>query len=241
MKRSVLLYGAAPVSLRPEILSALPFAPLAVSIAPEFYGAAWGEKIAWNNDRQAPRRRNVIAAADCNALVVIDKPKYTTAIVRTFRARGRRIFWYSTKARRMIEVDTNRPLTNKATSADAEWLDAITRQIGLVTPVEEAKMEPELWNEARHMQAAKMDEYKPFDYATLRDMIRGTMRPCAVFPINGPLWYQAMRNFRWALYAVACREEADNTVPERPWNTHMDEEDLACSEEDALHPSHRNE
>lgn len=136
MNRSVMLYGAVPPSEREKMLSLLPFVPAVVTVASEFYGATWGLKIDWSNKLNAARRRNTFAAAECNAIVIIGRPKFATAIVRSFRHRGRRIFWYSKGQMQEVEV---------------------SEKIARTFTREPAMTEPEIWDEQRREKQEKMD------------------------------------------------------------------------------------
>ena len=217
---AVMLYGAVPVVEREKLLASLPFAPQFVTVSAEHYGGHWGSRIDWSHKINAARRRNVVAAMECTALVVIGRPKFSTAIARVFKLRGRRVFWWHN--RKLTEVDTP---------------EVVSRGLHAMCGAGQGTPEWELWAEQAKAKQEKADAYTPFDYNALRETVRSRMRPTHWATITPSLYWQARRNFRWAMFSISCREEVDALIPQRNWNERCD--DLDCSEDDVLHPSHQ--
>lgn len=87
---------------------------------------------------------------------------------------------------------------------------------------EAATPEWELWAEQVKAKRDLADQFRPFDYGYLGGLIWSYMSGCARCT---------------ALLSMFCREEVDAIPPCRNWSERCD--DLDCSEEDVLHPSHQ--
>lgn len=155
-----------------------------------------------------PRMRNQIAAMECHTLVVCRKPRYWFSIVRAFKARGRRLFWFNGVSIREIEP----VFDGKSKYASASPASAIP--------------EWELWAEQAAAKQEAYDAYKPYPWKAISEWHASVHPGC-------PKWH------RWEQMRYEIRAELDEQVPLRPWNYVMDADDLACSEDDVLHPSHQ--
>lgn len=173
----------------------------------------------WNGDgKKAPTIRNQQAATNCRGgLVMVTNsslPKFAYSVLKAFRNRGRRIFWFHNG--RLTEVDGH-PASKGYFSL----------------PKEDAIPEPERWNAKE-----ERPEFKAFDFERLRGMVRVFMIPKSAEEAEIP-YATACLLAKLALDAIDRREAVEATIPARPWNYVMDADDLACSEEDALHPNNR--
>lgn len=136
----VFFYGGASTEVLDLIMSLLPFNPASWITAFEHFGK--GLKIDWDGGKTGARRRNYLAAMLCNALVIIGRPRFTASVVKAFRQRGRRIFWFNPKTSRLTEVEIG---------------DNIL--MGLSALPKEATWEPTLWEEQRKVRDSAIQEY----------------------------------------------------------------------------------
>lgn len=136
-KLRLFIYGHASPATLEKASEKLPLTIDAVYSAHELIGYGMGYSFTHG---YTPTMRNEAASLLCNVLLIIDRPKYSVAVVRKFRARGHRVFWYRSL------IDT---LTEEEVRQTTHWC---------YMP-KAATWEPDLWAEQYAKQQEEIDAY----------------------------------------------------------------------------------
>lgn len=142
--KPVMMYGSAPFNVRHAAL--LAFRTMTHHNTPTMHYAEHtpgGVPLAQGNRAIEARRRNETMALLCFAVIIIGRPKYAQAIVRSFQARGRRVYWYNTRTNTMHDMEQQREYA------------AIDRQ----KLPKECTFEPTIWTEQRETRERESRDF----------------------------------------------------------------------------------